>query len=359
MLGRVTPLHLQKRTSTGLKARKRKTKGNALGSRLKDVYEDPTELQEHTVYSLKGLALKELPMDLDEETRRWINLEQIIETIKLSLRRESERMMQDLDDQTGYKGKDDEFYKKYYYVEDKTDKIVEYYRAMTERDACRDEEDKRRQEELEAQAEEKESTAVAKTGLSQQAEKTSEPETIEGNKDDRDLSIALQPPTPERIKSGGTTKLGLPQLEMHATDEFGSNTLIAKQSVPIIIFRNKKKAINAKVYVSLILPGGGGGASITEPYTSLSILPSDAFFPDETKPNEMSEEKGALSPPKPADAAPTGAAAKVLERVTRLKDMILDEMDYIFMCLTPDGNVCITNKATKELLGVAGETSVG
>src|SRR5437588_12043828 len=102
MIGRVTS---QKRTSTGMKARKRRTKGTALGPRLGDVNEDSIDLQEHTVYSLEGPALRELPMDLDEETRRWISLEQMIETIELSLRRESECMMQDVDDQTGGKGK--------------------------------------------------------------------------------------------------------------------------------------------------------------------------------------------------------------------------------------------------------------
>ncbi|RPB28205.1 hypothetical protein L211DRAFT_845316 [Terfezia boudieri ATCC MYA-4762] len=60
----------------------------------------------------------------------------------------SERMMQDADDQTGYKGKDDEFYKKCYHCENKTDKIAEYYKAMAESDARRDKEEKRRQKEL-------------------------------------------------------------------------------------------------------------------------------------------------------------------------------------------------------------------
>lgn len=66
-----------------------------------------------------------------------------------------------------------------------------------------------------------------------------------------------------------------------------------------------------------------------------------------------------LSPPKQVDIGPSDEAARVLERVTKLKDMILDEMDYYFICLTPDGNICVTNRAAKKPLGVAGETTVG
>jgi len=72
MLGPVPPPRLQKRTSTEMKAKKRRTKGIAIGSQLVDIDEDATEPQEHTVYSLEGLALKELPMGLDEETCWWI-----------------------------------------------------------------------------------------------------------------------------------------------------------------------------------------------------------------------------------------------------------------------------------------------
>lgn len=89
--------------------------------------------------------------------------------------------MQDADDQTGYKGKDYEFYKKCYHFENKTDEIAEYYKAMAESDARRDKEEKRRQKELKAQAEEKLRTAVEGPGLSQQADKIHELKPIEGN----------------------------------------------------------------------------------------------------------------------------------------------------------------------------------
>lgn len=351
--GMAKPLRLQRRTTTGTPLRRR-TKSTLVGTRLEEI-NDPNEFSESTVYSLEGLALKELPIDLDAETRRWISLEQMIENIKLSLRKESERIMQDLDDEAGYKGKDDDYYKSHYDIEDKSDQITEYYAAIAERDARKDEEEKHKQADLVPVAEKDEAAISDNPEQNQQPVKQVKTEPVEDSKADPDIRV----PKEASIKSGVPSGIGKNEpsvLEIDLTDEFGSNTLIANQSIPVIISRVNHRTVTAKVYVSVILPGGGGGASITRPYTSLSILPSDANFPKE---DEGVEKQGALSPVKKADPSPTGAAAKVIEKVTRLKDMILDEMDYFFMCLTPDGDLCVTNKATKELLGVAGETSVG
>lgn len=41
----------------------------------------------------------------------------------------------------------------------------------------------------------------------------------------------------------------------------------------------------------------------------------------------------------------------VLKRVSRRKDFILDEMEYSFIALSLDGDLVITNKATKDVLG--------
>ena len=42
--------------------------------------------QELIVFSLEGLHIMELPIDLNEDTRRWINLEQMIENVKQRIR---------------------------------------------------------------------------------------------------------------------------------------------------------------------------------------------------------------------------------------------------------------------------------
>ena len=337
-LGLTTPPRLLHRTSTHVGKRLRRTQ---IGSRLEDAQDivDPLEL---TACSLEGLHIKELPIDLNEDTRRWINLEQMIENVKLGLRKESERIMQDLDDQTGYKGKDDRFYKKYYDIEDNIDKTTQYYADISDKDAVKDKEEKERQEKSTVRVGENEGSVKSLELAGESNQPTGSGATIPG----------------EPSFMGG--KVAGIELEMDVTDIYGSNTLTAKQSFPVLIYRYNKQTVTAKVYVSVILPGGGGGASVTAPYTSLSILPADAVTADEASDEfENAKNQRTLSPPKQVDTGPSGEAARVLERVTRLKDMILDEMDYYFMCLTPDGNICVTNKATKKLLGVAGETTVG
>jgi hypothetical protein len=41
----------------------------------------------------------------------------------------------------------------------------------------------------------------------------------------------------------------------------------------------------------------------------------------------------------------------MMRRVARIKDLILDEMEYCFIALSPDGDIVITNAATKAVLG--------
>ncbi|KAF8524789.1 hypothetical protein BDD12DRAFT_90578 [Trichophaea hybrida] len=41
----------------------------------------------------------------------------------------------------------------------------------------------------------------------------------------------------------------------------------------------------------------------------------------------------------------------MMKRVAKIKDLILDEMEYCFIALSPDGDIVITNAATKAVLG--------
>lgn len=237
------------------------------------------------VTSLVGLALTELPMDLaEEETRRWITLEGVLDNIKLSLKKASERAAQDLDDKLGWRKKEDEFYEKFYGNEEASFDWNTHF----------------------------------ETG-----------------------------PTPSRKNLRIDTQYLDDILELSEKDTQGTNTMIAKQSIPIKVFRISGRTVTANLYVSVISPGGGGGATLDKAYTSLSLLPMDASFSAQN--SDAGKKSGGRTPPSEA-AGLTGEAAKVVERVHKLKDLILDEMDYYFMCLSPDGDILITNKATKKLL---------
>lgn len=333
---------------------------------------------ESTVYSLEGLLLRELPIDLDTVTRKWITVEQVVENVKIALRKEADRQMQDLDDAMGYRGKDDEFYNRFYSLEDEQHyQIDEYYESIQQKVNRRDHElvvegtQEARKRSQEALVKEKQERTMSwgremqeihedsQTGQSRLGEQQHSAKKGLG-------SAERQNDNQEKLKSSSTGKSTIGQqraselevLEMNVKDMYGSNTKIAKQSIPVIIYRGEGQSIHAKVYISLIIPGGGGNAEISSSYTALSILPADVSFASGDMLTRTGEDKVSKADVVKSGMDLTGEARKLVERVTKLKDMVLDEMDYLFMCLTPNDHVFITNKATRQLLGMVGDSSV-
>lgn len=119
-----------------------------------------------------------------------------------------------------------------------------------------------------------------------------------------------------------------------------------KETIPVIITKRDGELLSASLYVSILGSNTAGSAE----FIALSIVPNsdgvDAGFNPITRRNTSKRQQL-----KTQQDGPTGAGADVLEKVAKLKDMILDEVQFSFACLTPDGDIVITNKACRELLG--------
>lgn len=119
-----------------------------------------------------------------------------------------------------------------------------------------------------------------------------------------------------------------------------------KEKIPVIITKGDGELLSACLYMSILRSTAAGSTD----FIALSIVPNsddvDAGFNPITR---KSTKKHQQSKPQPNGISRTGA--DVLEKVARLKDMVLDEMDFSFACMTPDGDIVITNKACRELLG--------
>lgn len=150
-----------------------------------------------------------------------------------------------------------------------------------------------------------------------------------------------------------------------------------RDTVPIVIIMEEVPNIEAMMYVTLIDPYSTGYS-----YSSITLVPSHAprltRAPDSSAPiGQPRPETGKVrkrdrlkaklhsigNKYEGADhqldelivtSGPycTGKSGEdMLKRVSRLKDLILDEMEYSFIALSPDGDIVITNKATKAMLG--------
>lgn len=139
---------------------------------------------------------------------------------------------------------------------------------------------------------------------------------------------------------------------------------ILRDTAPIVIEREDGKAVPATMYVALIDPYSTGYS-----YSSVSFVPGkigdDATFTTQMtiedrqarrrrkrdllkmKKNEGSTEVEEL----PTEQATGRSGESMVKRVKRIKDLILDEMEYCFIALSPDGDIVITNAATKAVLG--------
>lgn len=120
-----------------------------------------------------------------------------------------------------------------------------------------------------------------------------------------------------------------------------------KETIPVIITKGDGELLSAYLYMSIL----GSSTAGSGEFIALSIVPNsddvDAGFNHISRRNTGKRQR-AKSQPKDATGT-TGA--DILERIYRLKDMILDEMEFSFACLTPDGDIVITNEACRKLLG--------
>lgn len=119
-----------------------------------------------------------------------------------------------------------------------------------------------------------------------------------------------------------------------------------KETIPVIITKGDGELLSALLYVSILGSNTAGSAE----FIALSIVPNldgvDAGFNSITRRNT-----GKRQQLKTQQDGMTGTGADVLEKVAKLKDMILDEMQFSFACITLDGDIVITNKACRNLLG--------
>lgn len=125
------------------------------------------------------------------------------------------------------------------------------------------------------------------------------------------------------------------------------NDSLRKETIPVVITRVDGELLSACLYISII----GSHTAGPGEFIALSIVPSssdvDASFNPISR-GMTSKRPRARSQPKDVTGT-TGT--DILERISKLKDMILDEMEFSFACMTPDGDIVITNKACRKLLG--------
>lgn len=126
--------------------------------------------------------------------------------------------------------------------------------------------------------------------------------------------------------------------------QFGDGS--RKEKIPVIITKRDGELLSAYLYMSILGSTAAGSAD----FVALSIVPNsddvDAGFNPITRRSTNKHQQ-----PKPQPNGISGTGADVLEKVARLKDMVLDEMEFSFACMTPDGDIVITNKACRKLLG--------
>jgi hypothetical protein len=154
----------------------------------------------------------------------------------------------------------------------------------------------------------------------------------------------------------------------HGGDTHTDTTI--RDTAPIVIEREDGNSMPATMFVSLIDPYHTGYS-----YSAISFIPGpveeDATFStqlaepaDGARPARHERKRDRLrrkighrleqlantdlSQPEQGTA---NSGEDMLRRVARIKDLVLDEMEYSFIALSPDGDVVITNAATKAVLG--------
>jgi hypothetical protein len=144
---------------------------------------------------------------------------------------------------------------------------------------------------------------------------------------------------------------------------------IIRDTAPIVIEREDGQCVLATMYAALIDPFSTGYS-----YTAVSFVPG-VGKDDVTITTQMTVEDNQTrrnrkrdklrnkfihhhyqnSLPGMEGSLPEQLIGKsgetMMRRVARIKDLILDEMEYCFIALSPDGDIVITNAATKAVLG--------
>ncbi|KAA8908817.1 hypothetical protein FN846DRAFT_918415 [Sphaerosporella brunnea] len=149
---------------------------------------------------------------------------------------------------------------------------------------------------------------------------------------------------------------------------------VVRDTVLVVVEREDGKEIQATMYVALVDPYSTGYC-----YSSVSLIPGavleDATFSEQTtvetktrrrrKRDRLREKVRSHGHDHHDDHDPETSHVEelltdrgigesgenMIKRVTRIKDRILDQMDYCFIALSPDGDIVITNAATKAILG--------
>jgi hypothetical protein len=139
---------------------------------------------------------------------------------------------------------------------------------------------------------------------------------------------------------------------------------VMRDTAPIVIEREDGERIPATMYVSIIDPYNTGYS-----YSAISLIPgkigNDATFTSQlavqekrTRRRDKIREKlhrhhsSGVGGGNQVAARATGKSGEnMVDRVREIKDLILDEMEYCFIALSPDGDIVITNSATKAVLG--------
>lgn len=144
--------------------------------------------------------------------------------------------------------------------------------------------------------------------------------------------------------------------------------LATRDTAPVCIERDDGKEIPATMFVALVDPFHTGYCYSTVTFIP-GLLDEDATFTTQTATEDKhrrrkrdmlrrkqhhhaDEEKELVDPANPlADCAVGQSGLNMMQRVAHIKDRILDQMDYCFIALSPDGDIVITNAATKAVLG--------
>ncbi|KAH8154713.1 uncharacterized protein LAJ45_01244 [Morchella importuna] len=119
-----------------------------------------------------------------------------------------------------------------------------------------------------------------------------------------------------------------------------------KEKIPIIITKQDGELLGGELYMSILETTNNPTNSGV--FIALSIVPNSDDVDAEFNPALRGKSR---KPSAKQSVAAGTTGTDVVDRVAKLKDMILDEMEYSFACITPDGDICITNKACRRVLG--------
>lgn len=145
-----------------------------------------------------------------------------------------------------------------------------------------------------------------------------------------------------------------------------ANERISTEYIGVTVSKPGEEGVtfNVNMFVSVVLPGGGGSVSISQRYVTLSFVPAALRLLgnddwDKTsvssfgaRPAGDTADKRALidSIADRTLRARRGLGEAVVQKVQDIKDQVLEGMDVCFIAVTPSHDVVITNRATRDIL---------